>query len=85
MTNARPSFVLLDRIEPGETPPYCAHGRATCVGCDDWVWLGSETERVVTAGEALPLCLDCARRRLPAAARPARNLADHRRDDGPHS
>jgi hypothetical protein len=52
--------VALDRIEPGQDPPYCTFGRATCVGgCGEWVWLGSETVGVVSRGEAMPLCLQC--------------------------
>lgn len=77
--------VLLDRIEPGWTPPYCTHGRATCMGCDNWVWLGSETAKLVTAGDAAPLCLPCADRLIPPDSRtPDRHVADHRRADGPH-
>jgi hypothetical protein len=84
----RRSLVIVDRIEPGWTPPYCTHGRATCAGgCGEWCWLGSETSKVVASGEAAPLCLQCAQRLIPPAALKAaerRNLGDHRREDGPH-
>lgn len=80
------SVVILDRIEPGETPPYCTHGRATCVGgCGEWCWLGSETSKVVTSGEALPHCRQCAARLVPPDVRPNRHIEDHRRSDGPHT
>ncbi len=76
--------VVLDRIEPGWTPPYCTHGRATCIGgCDEWVWLGHATVEAVTAGAA-PLCRQCAARLIPAGTRPVTNIRDHRRADGPH-
>lgn len=86
MSTAQPvDVIVLDRIEPGVVPPYCTHGRATCVACDEWVWLGDKTGQAVTSKAALPLCLQCARRLLPPTARPVRNLGDHRRADGPHS
>jgi len=81
------SVVLLDRIEPGVTPEYCVHGKATCYGCDEWCWLGDKTYDVVASGEAVSLCLQCAETRLPAemkAQGPSRRIADHRRADGPH-
>lgn len=46
--------VVLDRIEPGREPPYCVHGRATCVACPEW--LGDKTYQAVISGEAEPLC-----------------------------
>lgn len=81
---AHTDVVVLDRIEPGWTPPYCTHGRATCIGCTDWVWLGDRTFDAVSAGTALPLCRQCARRLIPSHMRPVTNLRDHRRADGPH-
>lgn len=77
--------VVLDRIEPGVVPPYCTHGRATCMGgCGNWCWLGDRTHDVVASGAALPLCRQCAQRLIPPNCRPSRNIADHRRADGPH-
>lgn len=76
--------VILDRIEPGWTPPYCTHGRTACIGCAEWVWLGDRTYQAVASGAALPLCLDCAHRLIPPTVRPYANLGDHRRSDGPH-
>jgi hypothetical protein len=77
--------VLLDRIEPGWTPPYCIHGSCPCIGgCGEWLWLGDQTYEVVASGRAAPLCLPCARRLAPPGTVPATNLNDHRRADGPH-
>lgn len=77
--------VVLDRVVADWTPPYCVHGVAVCVGgCGRWVWLGSETERVVSGGGVLPLCRQCACRLAPAGAVASRNLGDHLRADGPH-
>jgi hypothetical protein len=76
--------VLLDRIEPGWTPPYCTHGRATCITCDEWCWLGDKTHEVVVSGRAAPMCMQCAARLVPTDAERAGHVQDHRRADGPH-
>lgn len=72
----RPScanLVVLDRIEPGWAPPYCTHGRATCIGgCGEWVWLGDKTYEVVASGRAEPICRQCADRLIPPGKRPTR-------------
>lgn len=81
----RGPVVVLDRIEPGITPEYCIHGRATCQWCDEWCWLGDRTHEVVASGRAAPMCLECANRILPpTGARPTDHVRDHRRADGPH-
>lgn len=55
--------VVLDPIVPGAPgPAYCVHGRATCLACDNWCWLGDETARVVLSGDAAPLCGTCAQK-----------------------
>lgn len=77
------AIVVLERIEPGVEPVYCVHGRTTCIGCDEWVWLGHETVNIVREKIARPLCIDCARRELPNRA-PDRHVSDHLRKDGPH-
>jgi hypothetical protein len=80
-----PACVVLDRIEPGEPKPdYCIHGRATCIACDEWVWLGSETVEVVRSGRAAPLCKQCANRFVPPSTQPTDRIRDHRQADGPH-
>jgi hypothetical protein len=76
--------VVLDRVRPDWTPPYCVHGKATCFGCGRWVYLGSETYRPVAAREIEPLCMECAMKAYPAGTQPIGNLKDHRRADGPH-
>jgi hypothetical protein len=76
--------VVLDRIEPGQEPPYCAHGRATCVACPEWVWLGNKTVEAVLSGEVDPICLPCAIRLFPKGATALGQIDDHRRADGPH-
>ncbi len=78
--------IVLDRIEPGETPPYCIHGRSTCMGgCNEWVWLGSETAKLVQSGQAVPLCRECATRLVAPTSTLVRNISDHMRIDGPHN
>lgn len=78
-----PSVVALDRIEPGVTPDYCCHGRATCMWCDNWVWLGHATYEIVAAREVLPCCMECANE-LFTGAEPLGRIEDHLRKDGPH-
>lgn len=78
------NIIVLDRIEEGWTPPYCIHGRATCVGCDNWVYLGHTTHDVVASGSALPMCQQCAVRNVPKGAKPITHFDDHLRADGPH-
>lgn len=76
------TVVILDRIEPGHTPPYCIHGRTTCVGgCNEWLWLGSRTHAAVASGRAAPICHPCAARLVPAGAQLSGHLNDHRRND----
>lgn len=79
----RPGMVvLLERVEPGVTPDYCVHGKTTCYRCDDWCWLGSETYETVRAGNATPLCMQCAAavhaEHPDAFDKPIGHLDDHR-------
>jgi hypothetical protein len=76
--------VVLDRIEPGVTPDYCVHGRATCIACPEWVWLGDETYELVKSGAALPLCQPCATKYVTRGTPKIGKVKDHRRADGPH-
>lgn len=77
--------VIVERIELGEPmPDYCVHGRTTCVGCTAWCWLGDKTHDAVKSGRMQPLCVQCADRYLPPNTKPAGNLHDHPRVDGPH-
>lgn len=83
MAEGPAEVVILDRIEPKITPPYCIHGRTQCIACHEWCWLGSETLKLVLEGEALPLCMVCALK----YAKPEMcigHTTDHRRADGPH-
>lgn len=79
-------YVVLDRVEPGWTPPYCVHGRATCIGptCTRWVWLGSETYGAVASGQVAPICTQCANLHLSPGAGPEQRIVDHLRAEGPH-
>ncbi len=80
-----PKWVVTDRIEPGVAQPeYCIHGRATCIRCDDWVWLGDQTYKLVASGEAAPICRQCAGRLIPEGTPTIGHINDHRRADGPH-
>lgn len=78
--------VVLDRVQdlPQEQTDYCVHGRATCVGCGHWCWLGDKTHEVVASRQVQPLCKPCARALLPPDSIPVSNTADHRRSFGPH-
>lgn len=76
-------FVVLDRVEYGNTPPCTQHGRTTCCACSAQVWLGSKSARLVEDG-AVPVCVPCAHRLLPFGSQPLRNVADHLHIGGPH-
>lgn len=76
--------IVLDVVEPGVTPPYCCHGRATCMGCNEWVWLGHKSVEVVRSGQALPLCQPCATRLVPPDSQPVGHVEDWPRSNGPH-
>lgn len=78
------SFVVLDRVEPDLVPRYCIHGRATCVYCGEWVWLGHATHEVVATRRAAPICHQCAKAYLQRG-KVVGNTRDHRRADGPHT
>lgn len=89
MTEQRPDkpVVVLDVVDPsGALPDYCCHGRATCIACDEWVWLGHKTFEVVSSGEALPICMPCATKYIPqdGSQQPIGRVEDHLRADGPH-
>lgn len=73
------NVVILERVEPGVTPSHCVHGRATCVACSEWVWLGSATFGPVEAGEVRPMCTQCAERIIGPSVmmRASRRLRDH--------
>ena len=78
--------LVLERIEPGVTPDYCIHGKATCHWCNEWCWLGDQTHDLVASGEVAPICLQCATRVFPPdGLRPVEHVHDHRRADGPHT
>lgn len=80
--------IVLERVRKDETPEYCTHGYASCVHCDHLCWLGSETAKLVSAGEASPLCLECANKFIPVAmvdgGQYVTRVEDHLREDGPH-
>lgn len=78
------AVVVLERVEPGVTPVYCVHGRATCFRCGEWCWLGDETHKVVKARQATPLCIQCANATIPPGSVPSTQVRDHRRTEGPH-
>jgi hypothetical protein len=79
------SVIVLDRVEDIEVPDYCTHGYATCIKCYKPCWLGHETERIVSSGEAYPVCIACASATIPRDKRtPYKQVRDHRRADGPH-
>ncbi len=74
-------IVVLERIEPGVVPDYCVHGKVTCyLRCGEWCWLGSQTYEIVRAGEAAPVCMECAIKlnEMHPLGDPTSNAGDHR-------
>lgn len=64
-----PHVVVLDRIADVTKPDYCIRGKATCVYCDHWCWLGVESLRTIKRGSAVPMCLPCGQSYLTPASR----------------
>lgn len=82
--SATASVVVLDLVTQDGQPPHCVHGYTTCMQCGQPVWLGHESERIVSSGEAYPICLPCATTDIPWTEQPHRHVQDHLRADGPH-
>lgn len=82
--------IVLDRIVAGgELPEYCTHGRATCVSCPEWVWLGDRSHQLVLNRHAVPMCRECAIAHVFAAGgqdsmQRLVRVRDHLRKDGLH-
>lgn len=73
------------RARRSRTPPeYCPHGKASCISCGDWCWLGHQTYQAVAHQGVKPICLPCAEAYIPPGTERAGNIRDHRRADGPH-
>lgn len=77
-------MIVLDRVRQDVTPPYCIHGYASCIRCGEPCWLGHETEKIVSSGEAYAICLDCAHSDIPVGTQSIGRVQDHLRKDGPH-
>lgn len=69
--------VILDRIEPGETPSYHVHGKTTCYWCGEWCWLGSQTYELVSSGEAAGMCRQCGADLIPQGMTKLGHVDDH--------
>lgn len=77
--------VVLDRCDENPDPDYCIHGRASCVFCGFFCWLGSESVGPVSRHDYWPICVSCAQQHIPPEYQsPIGNLNDHKRADGPH-
>jgi hypothetical protein len=81
------AIIVLDRVADNKEPDYCCHGYAQCVRCYEYCWLGHMSEKVVTSGQAYPVCMPCAT--LLAKEQglehvPRGHVYDHKRADGPH-
>ena len=72
---SRYNVVVLDRIYFGVNPGYVTWGKATCVACGLWCWLGSATGSAVASGYQ-PLCLTCAKIHVPSGTKPDGHLDD---------
>ncbi len=77
-------LLVLDRVVEGVLPAYCTHGYATCVACEELLWIGHATGQVLQRGDTYPICQPCAARSVPAGEQPVDRIVDHLRADGPH-
>lgn len=67
LAGERRPVVVLERVEAGKQSSYREYGRAPCVACLEWVWLGDQTYPAVASGQVDPICLPCATRLFPVA------------------
>lgn len=82
---SRAPVIVLERVRKDELPEYCVHGYASCINCRELCWLGHNTEKVVSSGEAFAVCVECATKIIPPDSQgPVRHVQDHLRKDGPH-
>jgi hypothetical protein len=78
--------VLLHRVDDTDEPDHCIHGQTVCVLCRAPVYLGDETLKKVSAGQAMPLCIRCGVEHIPEPYRGAvGHVRDHQRSEGPHT
>jgi hypothetical protein len=61
-------FAVLGRVTPEEKPDFVTTARTRCLWCDYWCWLGDKTMEFILAGEAAPMCLECATDLVPGNA-----------------
>jgi hypothetical protein len=80
----RRPVLVLERVDPRRLPDFEVHGRALCVACPEWVWLGDQSVVVVADGQADPICLECAIRLFPDANAEYAGRVEDQRVDGPH-
>jgi hypothetical protein len=74
-------IVIVERVRDLRVAPtYCVHGFASCLRCNEWCYLGSETKRVVLSGQAYPLCIVCGPQVIPEGrTTPTKRVFDHPR------
>lgn len=65
--DSEPVFVMPDRrkvicvvrMEHAVAPGFEVAGKTICFGCDQWCWLDPAGFKVVSKGEATPMCVEC--------------------------
>lgn len=75
--------VILEQVGD-ELPDYCVHGKATCIACRAWCWLGKASSELLAETTYQPLCHPCAVKYIPADHLPVGNVEDYRRVNGLH-
>jgi hypothetical protein len=73
---------IVERVQDAPDPEYLVAARTRCVRCDLWCWLGDKSMEIVMAGQATPLCQNCAREVTPGGLVPFDYLTNALKEGG---
>jgi hypothetical protein len=51
--------IILGRVSDHPEPQFLVVAQSRCIKCNQWCWLGPDSLRLVSAGEAMPVCQVC--------------------------
>lgn len=55
-------ILILETVEPGESPDYPTVGKVSCGAarqCGEWLWVSPTTLPLVRTGDMIPVCRTC--------------------------
>lgn len=70
--------LVLDRVVQDFMPDYSVYGTTTCIECQEMVYVGHATARVLADEEknVYPICMECAKRLIPRDSTPSTHVED---------